>query len=214
MIKVVAGCDVANFGSLFDEVFSLRHKVFVEELGWDDLRREDGREIDQFDDEFAIHHIAIRDGRVAGYQRMLSMARPNLLSDVYPEICELDLPRTDDVWELTRYAVAPEFREGKRSVGSVGTELIAGFVEWGLLSGIRKVIIEFEPMWVFRAMGLGFLPRPLGHPVEIGNQTIVPTEVTFSERTLLKIRSTMNRNEPVVKFMGALAERNRIAAAS
>lgn len=214
MIQVIAGSDVAHFSSLFDQVFELRHRIFVEEMGWEAIRRPDGREIDQFDDDYAVHHIAFREGRVAGYQRMLSMARPNLLSHVYPEICELDIPDSDDCWELTRYAVAPEFREGKRSVGSVGTELIAGFVEWGLISGIRKVIIEFEPMWVFRAMGLGFLPRPLGLPTDIGAQTIVPTEVTFNERTLLKIRATMGRQDPVVRFMGTLAEQHRIAAAS
>ena len=214
MIQVIAGCDVSRFESLFDEVFTLRHKIFVEEMKWEDLRREDEREIDQYDDEFAVHHIAMRDGRVVGYQRMLSMARPNLLSDVYPHICELELPATADVWELTRYAVHPDCREGRRSVGTVGTELIAGFVEWGLISGVRKVIIEFEPMWVFRAMGLGFLPRPLGLPTNIGDQTIVPTEVTFNERTLQKIRETMGRSEPVVRFMGTLAERHRLAAAS
>ncbi|WP_020177409.1 acyl-homoserine-lactone synthase [Methylopila sp. M107] len=214
MIKVFAGCDVASFGNIFDEVFELRHRVFVDEMQWEDLRQADNREIDQFDDDFAIHHVAIRDGRVAGYQRMLSMGRPNLLSHVYPEICELEIPSTPDVWELTRYAVAPAFREGRRSVGTVGTALIAGFVEWGLISGIRKVIIEFEPMWVFRAMGLGFLPRPLGYPTIIGEQSIVPTEVTFNERTLRKIRETSGQSEPVVQFMGTLAERYRVAAAS
>ncbi|MFC7051715.1 acyl-homoserine-lactone synthase [Hansschlegelia quercus] len=195
-------------------MFALRHKVFVEELGWEEIRRPDGREIDQFDDDYAVHHVAFRDGRVSGYQRMLSMARPNLLRNVYPELCELEIPSSPDVWELTRYAVAPEYREGKRSVGSVGTELIAGFVEWGLASGVNKVIIEFEPMWVFRAMGLGFLPRPLGLPAEVGQQTIVPTEVTFSERTLLKIRETMGRHDPVVCFMGTLAEQRRVRLAS
>lgn len=214
MIQVFAGCDVCAFDSLFDEVFELRHRVFVEEMGWEALRRADGREIDGFDDEFAVHHVAVRNGRVAGYQRMLSMARPNLLSHVYPELCELELPTSPDVWELTRYAVAPAFREGRRSLGSVGTELIAGFVEWGLASEIRKVIIEFEPMWVFRAMGLGFIPRPLGLPKDIGDQTIVPTEVTFDDRTLLKIRDVMNRREPVIQFMGSLAEQHRVAAAS
>ncbi|GLK54526.1 acyl-homoserine lactone synthase [Methylopila capsulata] len=214
MIQIYAGCDVDRYQDVFDEVFRFRHEVFVEQMGWEDIRRCDGREIDQFDDAFAVHMVATRNGQLAGYQRMLSMGRPNLLSEIYPDICELELPSGDDVWELTRYAVAPAFREGKRATGSVGTELIAGFVEWGLASGIYKVVIEFEPMWVFRAMGLGFLPRPLGLPSELGDQTIVPTEVTFDQRTLLKIRAAMQQHEPVIQFMGTLAEQRRTAAAS
>ncbi|MGT2466062.1 hypothetical protein ACVOMV_14900 [Mesorhizobium atlanticum] len=39
--------------------------------------------------------------------------------------------------ELARYAVAPGFRDGKRGVSTVGTELIAGFVEWGLKRNVN-----------------------------------------------------------------------------
>jgi acyl-homoserine lactone synthase len=47
---------------LWEAVHRLRHRIFVEEMGWQDLDRDDGLEIDQFDHEEAVHHIVIRNG--------------------------------------------------------------------------------------------------------------------------------------------------------
>src|SRR5690606_9106503 len=109
-----------------------------------DLDREDGLEIDQFDHEEAVHHLAIRDGELAGYQRMLPTTRPHLLTEVLTDLYEGQPPSGPNVWELTRYVVAAGYRDGRRGVSSVGSELIAGFVEWALPRGIDQVIIEFE----------------------------------------------------------------------
>ena len=38
--------------------------IFVEEMGWSDLHRDDGLEIDQFDHDEAVHQVVIRDGEV------------------------------------------------------------------------------------------------------------------------------------------------------
>ena len=125
-------------------------------MGWTDLRRPDGLEIDQFDHDEAVHQIVIRGNELAGYQRMLPTTRPHLLTEVLADLSEGTPPSGPNIWELTRYAVAPGFRDGRRGVSTVGTELIAGFVEWGLKRGVNKVIIEFEPMWVLRALATAF----------------------------------------------------------
>lgn len=206
MIIAVSGADQAEFPHLFEQSSRLRHQVFVEEMGWEDLRRADGREFDQFDDEHAVHHFCVRDGAVVGYQRMLPTTRPNLLSSVFPELCEGTPPSSDRIWELTRYCVATEHRDGRRGVSTAGSELIAGFVEWGMSSGIDNVIIEFEPMWVLRAMQLQFLARPLGFQRKIGNQQIVATQVTFGQRTIDAIRAFRGAHAPVLELWGRLGE--------
>ncbi|TGV62723.1 autoinducer synthase, partial [Mesorhizobium sp. M2D.F.Ca.ET.160.01.1.1] len=116
----------------------------------------------QFDHDEAEHPLVIRNGELAGYQRMLPTTRAHLLTDVLSDLCEGTSPSGPGVWELTRYAVAPGFRDGKRGVSTVGTELIAGFVEWGLKRGVDKGIIEFEPMWVLRDLQLPFPATQLG----------------------------------------------------
>ena len=142
---------------LWRAVHKLRHEIFVEEMGWEALRRNDRLEIDQFDHDEAIHHLVVRNGELAGYQRMLPTTRPHLLTEVLQDLYVGTPPSGRNVWELTRYAVARGYRDGRRGVSTVGSELIAGFVEWGLSRGVNKVIIEFEPMWVLRALQLRFL---------------------------------------------------------
>ena len=183
---------------LWEAVHRLRYKIFVEEMGWSDLARPDRLEIDQFDHDEAEHHLVIRNGELAGYQRMLPTTRPHLLSDVLTDLYEGTPPSGPKVWELTRYAVAPGHRDGKRGVSTVGTELIAGFVEWGLKRGGNQVIIEFEPMWVLRALQLHFLARPLCYQRTYGNQQVVATLLTFNEHTLEVVRERRNHFAPVL----------------
>jgi acyl-homoserine lactone synthase len=183
---------------LWEAVHRLRHRIFVEEMGWQDLDRDDGLEIDQFDHEEAVHHIVIRNGEVAGYQRMLPTTRPHLLTEILTDLFVDEPPSGPNVWELTRYAVAPDYRDGRRGVSTVGTELIAGFVEWGLPRGVNQVIIEFEPMWVLRALQLHFLARPLGYQRTYGRQQVVATLLTFNERTLEVVRERRAHHAPVL----------------
>jgi acyl-homoserine lactone synthase len=202
MMYVLSGAEAHLYRGLMDQVYRLRHDVFVKEMGWDDLHRDDGLEIDQFDSADAVHHICVRDDKVVGYQRMLPTVKPHLLSELFPYLCEGPLPRSASTFELTRYCVAPAHREGRRGVSSVGSELMAGFVEWGLDCGVSKVIIEFETIWVLRALQLKFLVRPLGHETQIGRQRIVATELTFDAATLRAIRQYRAFHGPVSHYIG------------
>lgn len=212
MILVVSGRDTNQIPELMDQVYRLRHHVFVQELGWTDLDSEDGIEIDVFDRPDTVHHLCVHDNRVVGYQRMLPTVKPHLLSDVFPELCEGPLPKGVDTYELTRYCVAPTHREGRRGVSSVGSELMAGFVEWGLASRVDKVLIEFETIWVLRALQLKFMVRPLGFETQIGKQRIVATQLGFNPATLAAIRQYRGHWKPVVSYMGELAERREAMA--
>ena len=71
MIHVVTAENIASYRDAMEQAYRLRHDVFVDELGWSDLKREDGREIDQFDDSRAVHMLCIEGDRVLGYQRLL-----------------------------------------------------------------------------------------------------------------------------------------------
>ena len=146
----------------------------------------------------AVHHVVIRNGELAGYQRMLPTTRPHLLTEVLTDLYVGEPPSGPNVYELTRYAVAPGFRDGRRGVSTVGTELIAGFVEWGLPRGVDQVIIEFEPMWVLRALQLHFLARPLGYQRTYGRQQVVATLLTFNEHTLEVVRGRRAHHAPVL----------------
>jgi acyl-homoserine lactone synthase len=202
MIHTFSTAEMYDQPDIWRSVTRLRHLVFVEEMGWEALRSQTGHEVDQFDHEHAIHHVAIRSGTVVGYQRMLPTTRPHLLSDVMPELCQVTPPVAPHIFELTRYCVAPGYRDGRKGVSTVGSELITGLVEWGLMTGNNQAIIEFEPMWVLRALQLHFIAQPLGYQHRIGNQNIVATLLTFNDETLRTIRQQRNHFDPVLATSG------------
>jgi len=94
--------------------------------------------------------LYIEEGKVLGYQRMLPSTRPHLLSDVMPELCEVERPVGPHVWEWTRYCVVQGHRDRGRALSPIGNALLSGIVEWGLYSGISTIIIEMTPIWLLR----------------------------------------------------------------
>ena len=190
MLLVVTAQNAEEYRAELDQAFRLRHRVFVEDKGWTDLRREDGREIDRFDDEHAVHMLFTVEDRVVGYQRMLPSTRPHLLSEVLSGLCEGERPAGDNIWEWTRYCVEPQFRERGRMLSPVANALLSGIVEWGLGSGVDTIIIEMNPLWLLRLVQLHFRVTPLGLPKVIGGEETVAVTARFDERTLQRLRET------------------------
>ena len=214
MITIISGADAHNHPAIFEQVHALRHRVFVEEMGWEALRSSDGLEIDEFDTPYAIHHVAIRDGKVAGYQRMLPTIRPHLLSQDLNYLCAERAPTGPGVWEVTRYCVAPAFREGRRAVGIVGSELLAATVEWATASNVTRLLYAFETSWIARAVQLGFRVRSLGFPRKVENQTVVAAELIYGPDTLSTIQHYRNHFDSVIEFAGSLAHEPLSAVAN
>jgi len=198
MIQIVTAENRHKFAEQLEQAYRLRHAVFVDEMKWEELRKSDGREIDQFDDDRALHMLYLRDGTVLGYQRMLPTIRPHLLSEVMPELCEVDRPVGPDVWEWTRYCVARPHRERGRALSPIANALLSGIVEWGLESGVDKIIIEMEPIWLLRLVQLHFRVTPLGLPARIGPSDIVAVVAAFDVRTLNRLREMRGDQNPVL----------------
>jgi acyl-homoserine lactone synthase len=188
MIHIVTPENEFQYRDEMEQAYRLRHQVFVEEMGWTDLAKPDGREIDQFDDKHTVHMLYIERGQVLGYQRMLPSTRPHLLSHVMPELCEGEPPAGPHVWECTRHCVARGHREKGRVASPIANAILSGMVEWGLESGVLKVIVEIEPSALLRFVQLHFRPMPLGLPRKIGGHNIIAVTLSFDGRTLERLR--------------------------
>lgn len=198
MIHVVTPENRHRYTNAMEQAFRLRHQVFVEEKGWTALARPDGREIDAFDDDHALHMLAIQEAHVVGYQRMLPTTRPYLLTEVLPDLCEVEPPRSPRVWEWTRYAVARGHRDRGRILSPVGSALLTGIVEWGLESGVEAIVIEMNPLWLLRLVQLHFRVTPLGLPQPISGEDTVAVSAAFDHRTLKRLRETRGAQESVL----------------
>lgn len=198
MIHIVTAENIHQYRSEMEQAYRLRHNVFVDEMGWEDLRKADGREIDQFDDGRAVHMLCIENGTVLGYQRMLPSMRPHLLSEVLPQLCEGDFPVGPHIWEWTRYCVTKNNRDRGRVLSPAGIILLSSIVEWGLESGVSKIIIEMNPIWILRLIQLHFRATPLGLPQQIGKDSVVAVTAAFDSRTLAKLQEVRGSNAPAI----------------
>jgi len=197
-IHVVSAENIGAYAEAMEQAYRLRHTVFVEELGWNDLTRPDGREIDQFDDGRALHMLYLEGDRLVGYQRMLPSMRPHLLSEVMPHLCDGDFPVGPHIWEWTRYCVTKEHRDRGRMLSPVGNLLLSAIVEWGLENGVSKIIIEMNPIWLLRLVQLHFRVTPLGIPQEVGKDSIVAVTAAFDARTLARLRHVRGNDLPAI----------------
>jgi acyl-homoserine lactone synthase len=187
MIHIVDAGNIARYPKEMEEAHRLRHQVFVDDLGWEGLRRDDGCEVDQFDNEHAVHMLYIHEGRVLGYQRLLQSTRPHLLSHVMPQLCETEFPVGENIWEWTRYCVQPEHRERGRKLSPIGLALLTAIVEWGMERGVDSVIIEMDPLWLLRLVQLHFRVTPLGLPERMAGRDVVAVTARFDGLTLKRL---------------------------
>ena len=188
MIHIVTSENEYRYRVEMEQAFRLRHKVFVEEVGWTELAKPDGREIDQFDTEHAVHMLYIEKGEVLGYQRMLPSTRPHILSDVTPQLCQVDPPVGFHIWECSRHCVAPDHRKKGRFVSPIANVLLSGMVEWGMDNGVSIAIIEDIPFRMIHFVQLHFRICPLGVPKKVGNHDLIAFMVSFDQRTLQRLR--------------------------
>lgn len=175
MIKIFIGCMDAD-SAIMEQIWRFRYEQFVERRGWEALRKEDGREIDQFDSDFAIHFAVFKNEAIVGYSRLLPTTHPHLLSHVYPQIMRgQKLPRSRDIFEWTRCAV----RSGDETIDGVPLSrvLMVGVMEFCRGAGITSLVVETHPKLRTSLSSNGWQTRLLAETTLYENQLIVPIEV-------------------------------------
>jgi acyl homoserine lactone synthase len=84
----------------------LRRKIFVERLGWD-LRCAGDLEYDSFDTPAAHYVVAIDDDdQVCAVSRLLPTTAPYMIQQLWPDWPEAGCPRSDAIWEASRFGCA------------------------------------------------------------------------------------------------------------
>ncbi|MEO0329000.1 MAG: acyl-homoserine-lactone synthase [Pseudomonadota bacterium] len=195
---IIPGREAHNYSHEMDQAYKLRHDVFVDEMGWQELDSDAKRERDGFDNEDAVHMLLYSDGKLAGYQRMLPTTKSYLLSEVYPELCETKIPRDASIWEWTRFAVAKEFRKSIRKLSPTGNRLLSGIVEWGMKENVHSIVIEMSPYWILPLVQLKFQIQSLGRTRLIGDEETIAIIANFDQVTLDRLREIRGDTKPIL----------------
>lgn len=199
MLKVISGCEASGYANLMEKAHRFRHSIFVDEKGWSDLRRPDGLERDSFDGASAVHQLCMRGSDLVGYQRLLPTTQPHLLTEVLGDLCRRRPPRGQNIYEWTRFCVAPGRREMRPRGDSPFLELAQGVVEWGTANGVDTVTAVIDWRLMVIAMQLRFFVRALGLPKRIGRDEVVALEMSFDTETLGAIHAARGRTDSVLE---------------
>jgi acyl homoserine lactone synthase len=174
-----------------------RYEIFIERLGWQ-LPVERGFEQDAYDCPETVYIILEnKDGEICGCGRLLSTTRPYMLAEVFPELLGgLPAPRSDNVWELSRFS-ARTVRKTKYGVveDAINTRLmLATVVEAAMAHGATR-LVTVSPIGVLRLlgrMGVAAYPMDIAHSIngiatmalwiDLSKQTCAALGVTYTEQ--------------------------------
>ena len=147
-------------------MFEARKRVFVDLLGWDVPVLAGRFEVDQFDDPHARYLVLTdSDGRHLGSARLLDTTRPHILGELYPELCEDEVPSGPGIAEITRFCLDRRLRARERLM--VRNQLVSALVDHALAAGIQRYTGVAEMGWLQQILSFGWVCRPLGLPQAI-----------------------------------------------
>lgn len=150
MILVIDAINKDKFGSVLDEMFRLRARVFGDRLGWQ-VNVQDGMEKDVFDELDPAYAVGLDDqGQVVSCVRALQTTGPHMLSDVFSDILDGEPPlRSSTLWESTRFCVDTK-RLGRgrdrNSVSYATCELMIASLEAAKQAGITDIVTVIDPI--------------------------------------------------------------------
>jgi len=175
MIRIITNANIAVNAHYVTDFARLRHRVFVERLGWDlgDSANTKGFEYDRFDTSDAIYIVVCNaDDEVIAGVRLLKTTQPFVLSDCFPGLAEEAIPVSEKVWEVTRFVVDPE---AARNLGAhvLNTQLVWALQSYGLMAGFSSFVsVSYAGMERLLG-GLGCRFRRLGSPRTMEGRRVV-----------------------------------------
>ena len=204
MLEIVTSRNAHQYQDALRDMFDMRHRIFVERMGWEALRKPDRLEKDQFDNDDAIYLLLTDDdGAVIGSHRMLQTVKPHLFSDVFPQYCAVKgVQRGEKILELTRTCVDEE-RLDKATMERARKRIMVGLFEFFVRAGYEYVTMLSPVDLVFRYLLIGIEVKPLGIPVEIDGVKQVALMAPINEDALAKLREAYGIAEPQVVYIGA-----------
>ena len=178
-IHIINRSNRAYYDDVLNGYHRKRHDIFVEERGWNNLRKKDGLEVDEYDDDNAVYILALDGEKLVGGQRLYPSVLPHMLSEVFPHLVERILPRDENTLEWTRYFVVRE-----RRMGRTDCRLLAAVQQYCLEEGIDRLTAVVEMWWLPRWQQAGFKVRPLGLPLMIEGQPTAAVSIEISDESL------------------------------
>lgn len=186
-----------------EDMYLMRHRIFVERMHWEGIRKADGREIDEFDNDDAIYLLVTDEGQVCGCHRMIPTTKPHLLSEVFADECEVrGVLRGPRVIECGRTCIEAE-RLPRDKLRIARRVLMTGLMEFCFKVGATH-FTGINPVAVMsHYLKLDWDIRPLGAPRKMEDgETYVAVSYAVSEEALASVQKTYKLPKDLVVYRG------------
>jgi len=204
MIYVIDRDNRDAYVDQIEEMFRIRHDIYVGRRGWKALARPDGRDIDQFDTLDTVYLLGLDpQGQVLSGLRLNPTTGPHLIRDVFPHAVTFsEIPVGDQIYEFTRYFVVSERVERIRRRQAAGELLVAMF-EYGLSIGLSHISLLCDAFFVSTALEMRWKVKPLGLPTPYDEGTCIALLFDVSYAVADSTRQVRGVHGPVLSYADA-----------
>lgn len=201
MIYVVDRLNRRNFEPQLEEMYRIRHRIYVEGRRWRALERPDGREIDAFDTHDAVYLLGLSDsGTVTAGTRLTPTTKPHLMRDVFPHIVTLGaIPQDELTYEWTRYFLTNEPAERTERRKAAG-ELLCAMFEFGLAKGLKRFSLVCDTFFLPMMREARWAITPLGVPTPYAEGICIAILFEVSQAALQSTRDVRGVPGPVLRY--------------
>jgi acyl-homoserine lactone synthase len=166
MIITLRGHERREQSRYFDQLFRLRHEIFIKRRGWA-LPSVNGLEIDQYDDDEAVYFLEVDErSNIRGTIRITPSVKSSLLADYFPHLVETGDPlRAPDIYECTRY-IAMSSQKTRHENRAAKSRIISAMLEWSLQHRLSylQTVIETSTLTSYLELTSQTIPLGLSHP--------------------------------------------------
>ena len=203
MIDVVTNLNATLYHDELDAMYKMRHRVFVDGMKWEALRKPDGVEKDQFDTEDAVYLLLREDGgRVIGSHRLLPTTKPHLFSELFADMCAIRGMRTGErIYELTRTCVDKDLLDKDGEMRAL-KQIMVGLFEFCIRAGIEQLTLLTPLNTLYRCLLTGVEVKPLGLPREMDGVPQAAVAFITNQTTLDNARQFLGVKENIVRYVG------------
>lgn len=199
MVEIINYLNRQLYADTMQELYSFRYTVACGEMGWKLPDAKNEMDIDQFDNDDAIHFIDKNgEGKIIACARLVPTLGPNMLRDIFPEFCESGQPPcSTDIYEFTRYFVTKYGTTQEEFVRSRARILIA-IHEYCLANEIKKLsLLTYQKHYALAAFLFPTRPLGLAQYYEADDAYYIAMINEVSEAGLAKARQYTNLTGPV-----------------
>lgn len=171
MIELITSDNRNDHADLMRSMHIDRKRVFVDLFGWD-VPHDGVYEADCFDDDHAEYLVLAEPdtGQHRASIRLLRTDRPHLMSELFADFCEGEIPRGPHIREITRFCIAPRGGAAKRT--NARNMLARALIEYGLLCGVTGYTAVCHMNLLQQVLAAGWACNPLGLPMPYAGQMV------------------------------------------